>query len=214
MRYLIHTYPSRFWYVEQYLIPSMLAQGIAQEDISVFNDAEHLGNLFAFVESLKTLPHTGGTWHLQDDVVICREFKKLTEQYDEGVVCGYCCREFQPLAGAGVVPIAHQWYSFPCIRIPNDMIPGFLLWFKNNHLRAIYNNYTRERKFDDFFFLEYCRIEHDGETALNLAPNLVDHVDYLIGGTLVNQGRKWETTRARYFPDDDLVDELAQKLNR
>lgn len=214
MRYLIHTYPSRLWYVEQHLIPSMLAQAIASENISVFNDTERLGNLFAFIESLKGLQNEpGGTWHIQDDVIICRDFKKLTEKYDKGVVCGYCCRDFQKTGDAGIVPIAEQWYSFPCIRIPNDMIPGFLLWFANNHNRVKYSSFTREKKFDDYFWKEYCRLECNG-TALNLKPNLVDHVDYLIGGTLVNKDRLLRITRATYFQDGDLVDDLAQKLNR
>ena len=214
MKYLIHAYPSRMWYVNDFIVPSLLAQGIAKEDISIWNDEEHKGNLFAFIDSLKALQNEpGGTWHLQDDIVICRDFKKLTEENDEGIVCGYCCINFQLGVKAGVVPAKEQWYSFPCIRIPNEMISGFLEWFANNHLRANYARYTREKKFDDFFFLEYCRLCCGEMTALNLKPNLVDHVDYLIGGTLVNKQRIMPVNRAAFFPDPDLVDELEEKLN-
>ena len=75
-RYLIHACPRRMWYVEEYLIPSMLKQGIAKGDIRVYNDKEGEGNLRACMKAFalcEGIP--GGTWHLQDDVCICRNFK-------------------------------------------------------------------------------------------------------------------------------------------
>ena len=33
MKYMIHTCEARLWYVEEYLIPSMLKQGIKEDDI-------------------------------------------------------------------------------------------------------------------------------------------------------------------------------------
>jgi len=38
MKYMIHSCNSRLWYVEQYLIPSMIKQNIPREDIILFND--------------------------------------------------------------------------------------------------------------------------------------------------------------------------------
>ena len=37
-RYLIHCYKDRRWYVDKYLIPSMLKQDIDKSDIEVFED--------------------------------------------------------------------------------------------------------------------------------------------------------------------------------
>ena len=46
-KYLIHAMPKRMWYVEKYLIPSMIEQGIAKENIRVYNDEKGEGNLRA-----------------------------------------------------------------------------------------------------------------------------------------------------------------------
>lgn len=43
--YLIHTMPKRKWYVENYLIPSMLEQGIKKDSITIYNDDNKAGNL-------------------------------------------------------------------------------------------------------------------------------------------------------------------------
>ena len=49
--------------------------------------------------------------------------------------------------------------------------------------------------------------------VLNLKPCLVDHVDYLIGGSVVNNNRKEKNVRAVWFDSLDLVDELEERLN-
>ena len=38
MKYMIHCCPKRMWYVEEYLIPSMLRQGIDRDSIIIWND--------------------------------------------------------------------------------------------------------------------------------------------------------------------------------
>ena len=67
-------------------------------------------------------------------------------------------------------------------------------------------------KCDDNFFKEYMKIYHRDEMVLNLDPNLVDHVDVLIGGSIVNQYRGDEWVRSQYFRDQYLVDELEKEL--
>ena len=40
MYYMIHAVPEREWYVEEYLIPSMISQGISPDEIEVWMDSE------------------------------------------------------------------------------------------------------------------------------------------------------------------------------
>lgn len=212
MTYMIHACPPRMWYVEKYLIPSMKAQGITDDEITIWNDENMEGNLPAFVASMEACAELpGGVWHLQDDVIICRRFAELTRENDEGLVCGFYCRNFANFSDTyGIVPAAFAWYSFPCIRIPSELARGFLKWFdvaKHQHAAQ----YT-DKKHDDWFFTTYCTEQKDLR-VLNLKPNLVDHIDYLIGGTLINQARLAQVNRAAFFEDTDLVDELERKLN-
>ncbi len=79
-KYMIHACLARMWYVEEFLIPSMLEQGIEWESITIWNDAQRRGNLIACMDSFLSLAGSdGGTWHLQDDVIICRDFASLFE---------------------------------------------------------------------------------------------------------------------------------------
>ena len=84
MKYMIHSYSKRLWYVEKYLIPSMVEQGIDTSDIYVFNDSNNRGNLQAYLDSVdyilnnEKLYKEDGIWHLQDDVIISSDFAKIT----------------------------------------------------------------------------------------------------------------------------------------
>ena len=88
-KYLIHTMPKRMWYVCGYLIPSMVSQGIDRDDIKIFNDVHHLGCLHACMRVFSELPDEGQTWHLQDDVIISKDFKQVTETSFETIACGF-----------------------------------------------------------------------------------------------------------------------------
>ena len=96
--YMIHTCPEREWFVEKYLIPDIIAQGIDKIQIIIYNDTEHVGNLKAFIRSLKILEDydpNAYVIHLQDDVIISSRFKELIgvdykQLYDTDVVCGFC----------------------------------------------------------------------------------------------------------------------------
>ena len=88
-QYLIHATHERINYVRRHLIPSMLRQGIKSQDITLYVDNKKEGLLKALITSSKTVKGSG-TWHLQDDVIISSDFKDKTEQYDQGIVCGFC----------------------------------------------------------------------------------------------------------------------------
>ena len=128
MKYLIHTFPKRLWYVEKYLIPSMIEQGIKKKDIYIYNDENGFGNLFAFLDSIRfiinNLSKEKGLWHLQDDVIISKDFKERTESInklniDNIVVNGFVNKWYANLEKSGRVNVKDYWYSFPCIYIPN-----------------------------------------------------------------------------------------------
>ena len=211
-KYMIHAYPKRMWYVEQYLVPSMLEQGIDKNDIIVYNDDKGLGNLRACMDAFASMPdNINGTWHLQDDVCICRDFKKLTELYDEGLVCGFSSARYDGPGRIGAVHVSRMWFSFPCIRIPNCYAHDCGEWVSKYIIgNPVYKDYWKNGVNDDWAFRTYLHTKHKEDLATNLAPNLVDHVDYLLGGG--SGGKRPEPVRAQYWFDNDLVEELEKKI--
>lgn len=213
-QYLIHAMPKRMWYVEEYLIPSMLEQGIKREQITVYNDEKGEGNLRACMKAFASNRGvSGGTWHIQDDVCICKDFKTLTEALDFGVVCGFSSEMYDGPGRIGAVKFSDAWFSFPCIRIPNDYAAACSEWVLRYIIgNPVYEPYWRNGANDDWAFRAYMKEFHKDECAINLAPNLVDHVDYLLGG---GTGKKKRSTpcRAQYFKDFDVVERLEGKIN-
>ena len=111
-QYLIHAYPKRMWYVEEFLVPSMKKQGIPEENIRIYNDTKREGNLRACMNAFASCEGDGGTWHLQDDVCICQDFKQRTEILDFGMVCGFSTERYDGPGKEGAVPIGKMWFSF------------------------------------------------------------------------------------------------------
>lgn len=218
--YMIHTCKEREWYVNDYLIPSMTAQGILKERILIWKDEKQVGNLRSFVDSMRwiseTQGHLGGIWHLQDDIIIGSHFAEITAKNDKGLVCGFCNEKFDGgnVNFVGIVPVAYTWFSFPCIRIPNLYAGEFVEWYEKDVVpNGKYTEYTSESKHDDAlfrFFLVEC---HPNDTVYNLLTNLVDHVDYLIGGSVVNKQRDG-IRKAYRFEEPELVDALEKALCR
>lgn len=217
MKILIHACPQRMWYVRDFLIPMLQEQGA--ENIEVWNDIHGKGNLVACMESFAARIGDGGTWHIQDDVLPCRDFVKRCEEYDEGLVYGFCCRNFNDRIDAyGEVYAPDAWHSFQCVRIPDEWARDCAEW--------VFSKAWREEspmpevpilfgmgKGDDTFFHEYINCRHGYETALNLKPNLVEHVDWLIGGSSLQKWRDY-IAKAEFFEDADLVNDLKQRINR
>lgn len=214
-KYMIHTYPKRMWYVEQYLIPSMLEQGIDKVDIIIYNDSKGEGNLRSCMNAFASVDDdNNGTWHLQDDVCICKDFKERTEFYDHGIVTGFCSLFYDGdiLEKRGAVKRENMWFSFPCIRIPNQYARECSYWVLNYVIgNPIYKDKWEKGVNDDWAFRLWLREHHKDEIALNLAPNLVDHIDYLIGGG--SGGQRKRPVRALYWTDNDLVSKLEEEIN-
>jgi len=213
-KYMIHACPERMWYVEEFLIPSMLEQNIPASDITVWNDTDKRGNLEACIAAFESCTSEGGTWHLQDDVVICSDFAKRTEEHDSGVVYGFCNRWFKDdLTMTGTVYAEDMWHSFQCVRIPNEYDREAAAWFRSgaSDLSAEAAICRKINKGDDTIFREFFLQNHGRETVFNLAPNLVNHIDYMIGGPVVNRWRGYDT-ESEMWEDRSILEKLKTKL--
>lgn len=212
-KYMMHACPKRMWYVEEFLIPSMTAQGIPREDITVWNDTEKLGNLAACMAAFESCTGDGGTWHLQDDVVVSADFAEKTREFDRGVVYGFCSRYFMDdVEIAGEVYAEDAWHSFQCVRIPNEYARGCAAWVKaGGPFSAEGEILIKLNKGDDTLFREYFITHHGTDTAVNLSPNIVNHVDYLVGGPVTNQWRSYIVGSDKWA-DSSIISKLQTKL--
>ena len=214
MKILIHAVPERMWYVNDFLIPALHAQGA--ESIEIWNDETHEGNLAACMSSFATREGAGGTWHLQDDVLPCRDFVKRCRDLDEGVVFGFCCRNFNDRLDAfGRVYAPDAWNSFQCVRIPDAYARECASWVRS--MRWEKESPAPELpilwqvgKGDDTFFHEFLQCCHPGEIVENVNPNLVEHVDWIIGGSTL-QWRDY-IAKAEFWDDEDLIAALRARI--
>jgi hypothetical protein len=104
-----------------------------------------------------------------------------------------------------------MWHSFPCIRIPYKVLQEFVDWVNSDYVQKRYRAYIIEGKYDDTLFREYMISKHPHVKVYNLYPNIVDTIDYLIGGSTINKLRS-NDLRAAYFRDTELIEELKGKL--
>ena len=216
--YMIHACSQRMWYVNEYLIPSMLEQGISKESIIVWEDKDGKGNLESFMQSMKWVGenrcYLGGMWHLQDDVVIGSKFAEVTKGRRDTVTCGFCNMHFDggSVNMVGLVIPHNMWLSFQCIYIPNGYANECAKWYYEDVIpNKKYGWLTKDGKNDDAVFRQFMVEKHIHDRPNNLIENLVDHVDYLLGGSIVNEQREG-TRRAFRFRENNIVTELEKKL--
>ena len=218
MRILIHAVPRRMWYVDEFLIPSLLAQGADLAEVDVWLDDTGRGNLCSCMDAFAACPEDGGgTWHIQDDVLVCRDFVRRARELDEGVVYGFCCLWFgddPDQTGRAYMPDA--WHSFQCVRIPDAWARECAEWYSSGAWETESPNmelpaHKAGNRGDDSFFREFLQCRHGDGTVFNCRPNLVEHVDLLLGGSGLHQYREYRAT-AHYFDDTDLVDQLRTEL--
>ena len=210
MRVIIHSCDKRLWYVREFLAPALRAQGITP---SIHNDDHHKGCLWAYIDSFRGMPSGhGGAWHIEDDVFPCRDFAKVAEAHDRGIVHGFLHRYGDEPYVIGRVPISDAGYSFPCFRLPNRYAREFAEWFLTDaQHRDSYKRWIEENKHVDSFMLNFLREVHPNETVWNLSPSIVEHVDEYIGGSVVNHWRDgW--CKADNFTDTESIEELRVKL--
>ena len=213
-KYVLHACPQRMWYVDEFLVPSLQQQGI--DDIDIRCDKYKRGNLDHCMQIFSIMYGDGGTWHIQDDVIICRDFKKRTEEYEsDQVVCGFVWDKDDNLNMVGDTLPKNMWWSFPCIYIPNHMALECSDWYYQwAKYQEKYLSFSVGKQYDDYFFIEFLKNNYSEKQVLQVKPCLVDHIDYLIGGTTVKRARRDDQCRAAWFDDPDLVDDLADKIRR
>lgn len=215
MKVLIHACPKRMWYVEQFLIPSLLEQGA---EVEVWNDILIKGNLKACIESFAARKGNGFTWHIQDDVLICRDFVKRCEEIRTGVAYGFANQDFtDDVENVGKVNVFSSWHSFQCVKIPDEYARECAEWESSGAWKES-TNYELQilhdgNMGDDTLFREFLISRHKDDVVTNVAPNLVEHVDFLIGGSILSKTRGFWPC-AYYWDDGDLVAELEAKIKQ
>lgn len=218
MKYIIHTINKRKWYVNKFLIPSMLEQGIAKENIIVAVDTYLEGNLISCMKVFDWIGRSedwnNGIWHLQDDIIISKTFKERTEKLYGDIICGFCSNYDKSLK-TGLVKRYDMWYSFPCIYINNRIAKDCASWFFNNAVFDVrYKAMIDSKKHDDEMFRIFLEKEYPNVKAFNVSPNLVDHIDYLIGGSVVNPQRIEGIVKSRFWSENSLITELSKVLTK
>ena len=192
----------------------MIEQGIPPDNIEVWMDRNHAGNLLSCMKCFQEYgKHGSGRWHMQDDVVISSDFKEKTEQYDEGVVTGFMRNEWQSLfPKEGRVPAVYMWNSFQCIRIPDKIVGECAEWFFTDAMyRDQYKEAVEINKMDDTLWYDFFVEKHLEDWVMNLTPSIVDHIDFLLGGSVIN---KWRGHYARgdRWEDNEAFEKLKAKL--
>ena len=214
MEIVIHAVPERLWYVEEFLLPALEAQGA--DSVRVWTDSDHKGNLASCMECFAAMEGAGGAWHIQDDVLPCSDFVTRARAFDSGVAYGFCCEYFLDDPGqVGFVYPEDCWHSFQCVRIPHSYARDCAAWFDAGSWRALYDPdlealYETNRG-DDSFFRTWLRETHPAEGVLNMKPCMVEHVDLWIGGSVLHQWRDYQA-RAHWFAEPELVEDLRRRL--
>lgn len=215
MNILIHACPERMWYINEFLLPELTRQGV--RNVDVYNDVERLGNLQAFLDSVWTRCRAGeDTWHLQDDVWPCSDFGAKIEALAgrEGVVCGFVNEIGGPDANlVGEQCAADLWYSFPCIRIPGQWARQLAAWVRagadggSDAARFLAKNQG-----DDWFFQRFLALYHADAPVYHCKPCLVEHVDFLLGGSQVSPWRGY-WARAAYWDESEQIEKLTHAIS-
>ena len=209
MQIMIHAVPRRMWYVNEFLAPSLRAQGMEPE---IFCDTGGLGNLGACLACFSQLAGDGETWHLQDDVLIARDFAERASKVPAGVANGFChIRSNDDPRCTGEVYTPDLWNGFPCVKIPDAYAREFTEWIKTADHDSWQDLMIRQNRADDFLFHRFMEDRHGTEKCYNVGPNLVEHVDWLIGGPIVGTWRGY-ITRSDLWDDEELVQDLKRRI--
>lgn len=204
----IHTCNDRMWYVDRYLVPSLLQRKIPKKDINIICDVKNEGNLAACMRAFKIAGESDGdSWHIQDDVIISKYFKRWIDELKnfEGIICGFSSH-YDNNIPPGITHPGNMWYSFPCIRIPNILAKECAEHYYTNE------SPRRNKKCDDVYFRNWLIRYHPDVKVYNLMPNIVNHIDYLIGGSIANKSRGVTPVMSRFWGEHNIIQQLVNNL--
>ena len=100
-------------------------------------------------------------------------------------------------------PGPRRVYHHHGVREPDELLQP--LDARHVHLPAL----LRAGKGDDSFFREFLFCRHPGISAYNFTPNLVEHIDWLIGGSTLTTGGSWHHD----LPRSALWEEESETLD-
>lgn len=111
---------------------------------------------------------------------------------------------------ADYTAIANVWPNTQ--RAAKDNLAGeFVDWIVGSQHRPEINKLVQTGKKDDTLFWIFMQENHKKMRVTNISPHLVDHVDWLIGGSMINQWRE-NIVRSCRWNDENLIIELSDKL--
>ena len=212
MKIMIHASNKRMHYVGGFLVPWLIRNGAQRENILVWTDRKGEGCLKAYLASYRSMDEEGDTWHLEDDVLPGQAFIRTAEDLEgiQGIMCGFgseaYCRDMKPGRAHSAT---EMYYSFPCIRIPNRLIRMFLAWYEVAAKKQKYAGFIEQNKHTDLLFRCFIDEVVPDPVIYNLYPCLVEHVDDMLGGSLVNPDRD-EQAKALTFDDVEALEELRK----
>ena len=220
MKFIVRSCNKRLWYVKQFLIPDLIENGISEDDIIHINDDNQEGCLSNWLRACRTQLEEcdGGAWHLQDDVLIASNFSEVAGSVPTDIVCnGFVTKDFNPkeIYDIGIVPVQKYWCSFPCIYVPDVLIAEFLDWYHQKIVvEGKYRKYVEMRRYDDRFFWQLMKERHKDDNCLNIVPNMVEHVDNLLGGSVANNDIAKRKAKSFYWVEPDKEKELIRRMEK
>jgi len=216
IHYMIHTCKQREWYVDKYLVPSMIEQGIDPNCITIWVDREGYGNLESYMQSFNNIPITHSCWHIEDDVLLTSNFYSITREYNDfnGIVTGFCStydKDRKDFYNEESDDLSKLWFSFPCIKLPNLLCKSLAYYYFNTDSDTYLNQFKEKKRGADTIFRRYLKKYYKGMKFINLNPNLVEHVDWLLNGSTAEGKNNFRATSI-YFPEQELVEKLEEEL--
>jgi hypothetical protein len=206
MDILIHASEKRSKY-HDYLLSKLPTAGAYIDSMNDGNIKSYIDSYLNLINRMKVIAgkRNSNTWHFEDDVLPDRRIYEWMEDLEdkEGIICGFGTTE-----KFGEVKPEDMWYSFPCIRIPNYYLYGFVWWVLHSGGDEDVVNRLKLGKGIDFLFRKY--VIQNPIPIYHHNPCMVEHIDDLIGGSLINTRDK--PIKAIRFEDKEALEELKRWL--
>lgn len=202
--FVIHCVPKRRKWVDGYIIPELKKH---KEKYIIYEDKKGDGNLKSFTNSLdkvKDIPN--GCWHIQDDIYFAKDFfERIKKMPKDMLILGFTSADWC-LGAPGTQFISGAWLSFQCVYIPTRYTKGFRQFLKDYYDE--YKDMIDQNCNDDTLFKKHLLKNFPSDWVWNEKPNLVNHIDYLIGGTTIH--KNFKPHLALYW--DEPIEEMEQKV--